>query len=158
MAAELLKSEGSIFLTHIPYKGTGPLTTDLIGGQIHLAFLSVTAAAPHVKAGRLKALGVSTTQRSQVLPEVPTLAESGLPGYSFDAWIALIGPAGLPRAQVHKLYQDVKATLAQKEVQEIMAAQGIAPVGSTPESAEPFFRSELAKHAELVRQSGAVKD
>ena len=158
LAAELLKSEGSIFLTHIPYKGTGPLTTDLIGGQIHLAFLSVTAAAPHVKAGRLKALGVSTTQRSQVLPEVPTLAESGLPGYSFDAWIALIGPAGLPRAQVHKLYQDVKATLAQKEVQEIMAAQGIAPVGSTPESAEPFFRSELAKHAELVRQSGAVKD
>lgn len=158
LAAELLKSEGSIFLTHIPYKGTGPLTTDLIGGQIHLAFLSVTAAAPHVKAGRLKALGVSTTQRSQVLPEVPTLAEAGLPGYSFDAWIALIGPAGLPKAQVQKLYQDVKATLAQKEVQDIMAAQGIAPVGSPPESAEPFFKAELAKHADLVRRSGAVKD
>ncbi|KRB40905.1 tripartite tricarboxylate transporter substrate binding protein [Acidovorax sp. Root70] len=158
LAAELLKSEGGIFLTHIPYKGTGPLTTDLIGGQIHLAFLSVTAAAPHVKAGRLKALGVSTTQRSQVLPEVPTLAEAGLPGYSFDAWIALIGPAGLPKAQVQKLYQDVKATLAQKEVQDIMAAQGIAPVGSPPESAEPFFKAELAKHADLVRRSGAVKD
>ncbi|SEA82112.1 MULTISPECIES: tripartite tricarboxylate transporter substrate binding protein [Acidovorax] len=158
LAAELLKSEGGIFLTHIPYRGTGPLTTDLIGGQIQLAFLSVTAAAPHVKAGKLRALGVSTTQRSTVLPDVPTLAESGLPNYSFDAWLALIGPAGLSKPLVQKLYQDVRTTLALKEVQDILAAQGIAPVDMSPEKTEPFFKTELAKHGALVQKAGAVKD
>lgn len=158
LAAELLKSEGSIFVTHIPYKGTGPLTTDLIGGQIHMAFLSVTAAAPHIKAGKLKALGVSTLQRSAVLPDVPTLAEAGLPHYSFDAWMALIGPAGLPPAQVQRYYQAMHATLATKEVQDALGAQGIALVGMAPEKTEPFFKTELAKHAALVKKAGAVKD
>ena len=158
LAAELLKSEGSSFVTHIPYKGTGPLTTDLIGGQIHMAFLSVTAAAPHIKAGKLKALGVSTQQRSAVLPDVPTLAEAGLPHYSFDAWMALIGPAGLPPALVQRYYQAVQTTLAAKDVQEVLGAQGIATVGMAPDKTEAFFKTELAKHAALVKKAGAVKD
>ena len=158
LAGELLKSEGGLFLTHIPYRGTGPLTTDLIGGQIQMAFLSVTAAAPHIKAGKLKAIGVSTAQRSQVLPLVPTLAESGLPHYSFDAWIALIGPAGLPRDQVAKLYQDTRQVLGTKEMQDMLLVQGMTPVAMPPEATAAFFKAELVKHGDLVKKSGASND
>lgn len=158
LAAELLMSEAGVDLKHIPYKGTGPLLSDLLGGQVELGFLSVTAAAPHVKAGKLRAYGVSTKERSAVLPDVPTLAESGLPGYSFDAWIAAIGPAGLPKPIVQKYYADFKTVLAQKEVQDALAAQGITIIAGTPEQAAPFFRTELEKHALLVRKSGATAD
>ena len=93
-----------------------------------------------------------------MLPDVPTLAEAGLPHYSFDAWMALIGPAGLPPAQVQRYYQAMHATLATKEVQDALGAQGIALVGMAPEKTEPFFKTELAKHAALVKKAGAVKD
>jgi tripartite-type tricarboxylate transporter receptor subunit TctC len=158
LAGELLKSEAGIDLKHIPYRGTGPLTADLLGGQVQLGFVSVTAAAPHIRAGVLRAIGASTRTRSDVLPNVPTLAEQGLPNYSFDAWIALIGPAGLPRPMVTRLYTDSKAVLATREVQETLAAQGIAIIGSTPDDAANFFQSELSKHAKLVKQSGATLD
>ena len=155
LAAVLFGAEAGVEIKHIPYKGTGPLTTDLLGGQVDMAFLSVTAAAPHVKAGKLRAIGISTKAPAPVLPGVPTLAASGLPNYSFDAWIAVIGPAGLPKPLVQKIYADVKAALATSEVQEALAAQGITPIGSTPEQAAPFFKTELDKHVGLVKKSGA---
>lgn len=158
LAAELLMSEGGVDVKHIPYKGTGPLAADLLGGQVELGFLSVTAAAPHIKAGKIRAYGVSTKQRSSVLPDVPPLAESGLPNYSFDAWIAAIGPAGLPKPIVQKYYTDLKTVLAQKDVQDALAAQGITVIASAPEQAVPFFKAELDKHAALVKKSGATAD
>lgn len=158
LAAELFGTEAGVDITHIPYKGTGPLVTDLLGGQVQMGFLSVTAAAPQVKAGKLRAIGTSTRQRSAVLPEVPTLAESGLPNYSFDAWLAVIGPADLPRPEVDKLYQDLKKVVATPEVQQALGAQGIATIMNTPEQAAGFFRTELDKHLALVRKSGATAD
>lgn len=158
LAAELFGTEAGVDITHIPYKGTGPLVTDLLGGQVQMGFLSVTAAAPHIKAGRLRAIGASTRQRSAVLPEVPTLAESGLPNYSFDAWLAVIGPADLPRPLVDKLYQDLKKVVATPEVQQALSAQGIATIMNTPEQAAGFFKTELDKHLALVKKSGATAD
>nr|WP_194724201.1 tripartite tricarboxylate transporter substrate binding protein [Noviherbaspirillum malthae] len=155
LAGELFKSEAGVDLRHIPYRGTGPLTNDLLGGQVQMGFVSVTAVAPHIKAGKLRAIAVSTSKRSTVLPDVPTVAEQGLPNYSFDAWIALIGPAGLPAATVNKLYGDTKTALGTKEVQDSLAAQGIMVIGSAPESAAQFFKTELEKHTRLVKQSGA---
>jgi tripartite-type tricarboxylate transporter receptor subunit TctC len=145
-------------IRHIPYKGTGPLTSDIVGGQVDMAFISVTAVAPHIRSGKLRAIGMSTKTRSPVLPDVPTLAESGLPNYGFDAWIALVGPAGLPAPMVQKYYTDTKTVLAQKDVQDALAQQGITVINSTPEQAAPFFRSEMEKHARLVKQSGATAE
>ena len=104
------------------------------------------------------AIGVSTPKRSAALPDVPPLAEVGLPNYSFDAWIALIGPAGLPKPLVDKLYADTKAALATKSVEETLAQQGIAVIGSDPETARKFFQTELDKHTQLVKRSGAKLD
>ena len=158
LAGEMFGNEAGVQIKHIPYRGTGPLTTDLLGGQVDMAFVSVTAVAPHIKAGKLRAIAMSTTTRTPLLPDVPTLAESGLPGYNFDAWIALIGPAHLPAAVVQKAYADLKTVLAGKDVQDTLAAQGIAVIGGTPEQALPFFRSELEKHLKLVKLSGASVD
>jgi tripartite-type tricarboxylate transporter receptor subunit TctC len=158
LAGVMFGNEAGVEIRHIPYKGTGPLTSDLVGGQVEMGFISVTAAAPHIKSGKLRAIGVSTKARAPVLPDVPTLAESGLPNYSFDAWIALVGPAGLPAPIVQKYYTDIKTVLAQKEVQDALAQQGITIINSTPEQAVPFFKSELEKHAMLVKQSGATAD
>lgn len=158
LAGEALKSEAEIDIKHVPYKGTGQLTTDLLGGQIQLAFLGVTGAAQHIKAGKLHAIGVSTKNRSSILPDVPTLAEQGLPNYNQEGWIAMIAPAGLPQPVVNKLYNETKALLATKEVQEAMANQGFTPVGSTPEATRQQFQQDVEKYAKLVKQSGATLD
>ncbi len=158
LAAELFGSEAGVDIQHIPYKGTGPMMNDLLGGQVQLGFLSVTAAVSQIKAGKLRAIGVSTKQRSAILPDVPTLAESGLPNYSFDAWIAAIGPAGMAPAQVQKYYNDFKAVVKHPDVQSAFAAQGVATVLNTPEQATAFFKTELDKHAVLVKKSGASLD
>lgn len=156
LAGVLLLSEAAIDITHVPYKGFAPMLSDLLGGQIQLAFAGVPSVAAHVRTGKLVALGISTPQRSAVLPDVPALAEAGLPGYSFDAWLALIGPAGLPAAVVERLHAAARTALATPEVQEVFAAQGLIAVGSAPDAAARFFRSELDKHAKLVKRSGAT--
>ena len=158
LAAEYFNSEAKVDVTHIPYKGTGTLTADLIGGQVQYAMLAVSAALPHVKAGKLRAIGVSSTSRSSALPDVPTLAESGLPGFSFDAWIAVIGPAGMPGNVVNDTYSKLKAVLATKEVQDAIHLQGMEIVGNTPAQFGPLLASELEKHGRLVKRSGATAD
>jgi tripartite-type tricarboxylate transporter receptor subunit TctC len=159
LAGEAFKTEaGGLNINHIPYKGTGQLTTDLIGGQIQLAFLGVTGVAQQIKAGKLRAIGVSTKERSAILPNVPTLAEQGLPNYNFEGWIALIGPAGLPAATVHKLSAEAKAVLSTKEVQDAMAFQGMKPVGSTPDATAQLFQTDMARYAKIVKESGAQID
>jgi tripartite-type tricarboxylate transporter receptor subunit TctC len=158
LASELMISETGIDMKHVPYRGTGPLVTDLIGGQVQLGFVSVSQVAPQVKAGTLRALAVSTTSRSAALPDVPTMAEAGVPAYSFDAWIALIGPAGLGQSVVDGYAAAVKSAMASPEAQAAIAGQGLMVVGKGPGEAPAFFRYELAKHQKLVKQSGATLD
>ena len=158
LAGELLISETGLDMKHVPYRGTGPLITDLIGGQVQLAFVSISQVGPQVKAGALRALAVSTPARSAALPDVPTMAEAGVPKYSFDAWIALVGPGSLPKAIVEADYAAVKVALASPEAQSALAAQGLTILNTGPELAPAFFQSEMTKHQKLVKQSGATLD
>ena len=158
LAGELLVSEAGIEMKHVPYRGTGALITDLIGGQVQLGFVSVSQVAPQVKAGALRALAVSTPTRSAALPDIPTLAEAGVPRYSFDAWIALIGPAGLPKNVVEAYSGAMKTALASPEAHNAIAGQGLMVLDTGPDAAPAFFQAELTKHQKLVKQSGATLD
>ena len=155
LAGVLFTSEAGVDIKHVPYKGLAQMTADLIGGQIQLGWGGVATVAPQVKAGKLRALAVTTTKRSSVLPDVPTLAESGLPNYRFEGWLALVGPAGLPQPIVDRLHAAVKSVLAQKDVQDALQAQGVTPEGTTPEAARRFLHAEMEKHDRLVKRSGA---
>lgn len=159
LAAEAFKTEaGGLDIKHVPYRGTGQLTTDLLGGQIQLAVLGVTGVAQHIKAGKLRAIGVTTKARSSIMPDVPTLAEQGLPNFNMEGWIALIAPAGVPRQTVAKLHAETKAALATKEVQDALAAQGMSPLGMAPEATAQLFQTEMARYARIVKDSGATID
>lgn len=158
LASELMISETGIDMKHVPYRGTGPLITDLVGGQVQLGFVSVSQVVPQVKAGTLRALAVSTTSRSAALPDVPTMAEAGVPAYSFDAWIALIGPPGLGKSIVDSYAAALKSAMASPEAQAAIAGQGLMLVDKGPNEAPGFFQSELVKHQKLVKQSGATLD
>ncbi|WP_460483585.1 Bug family tripartite tricarboxylate transporter substrate binding protein [Comamonas humi] len=158
LASELMISETGIDMKHVPYRGTGPLITDLVGGQVQLGFVSVSQVVPQVKAGTLRALAVSTTSRSAALPDVPTMAEAGVPAYSFDAWIALLGPPGLGKPIVDSYAAAIKSAMASPEAQAAIAGQGLMLVDKGPNEAPSFFQSELVKHQKLVKQSGATLD
>jgi tripartite-type tricarboxylate transporter receptor subunit TctC len=158
LAGVLLTSEAGIDLRHVPYKGTGPLTNDLVAGHVQLGFLSITAALPQVQAGTLKALAVSTKDRITSLPDVPTLAEEGLPNYDFDAWIAMIGPKDMPAELVDRLYTETKAALEDPAVAEYFAGHGVVIEGTDPATTAAFFEAELDKHGKLVATAGVPKE
>ena len=159
LAAELLRVEaGGFDVQHVPYNGSAQMSADLLRNQIQFGFLSVTVAAPLIRSGRLRALGVSTQARSAFLPGVPTLAEQGLARYSFDAWVALVAPGGMAPDLVARHHALVRSALDDKEVRAALARQGMTVIGNTPDQAAAFFASELARHTALVRQSGAVMD
>lgn len=156
LAAELLKSESGVDIKHIPYKGTGPMMTDLLGGQIQMAFTSAAVAAPHIKSGAIRPIGVTTKTRSVLLPDVPTFAEQGLKNYDFGGWIALIAPAGLPESVIGQRFNEVNTALGTPEVREWLKAQDFTVLASPPAQTLSFFQSELVKHTKLVKQSGAT--
>ncbi len=156
LAGVLLGSEGNVNIRHVPYKTIGQMITDVIAGHIDMAVFAAPAALPQLQAGKLRAIGVTTQARSGMLPTVPTLAESGLPNYNFGAWLALVGPAGMPKPVVDRLNSELKAALALKEVQEAFAKLDVLIIGSTSEFAAQFFQTELEKHLELVKRSGAT--
>ena len=158
LAGVLLTSEGKVDIKHVPYKATGQMISDVMGGQIDMVFLGAASAAPQIESGKLRAIGVTTTQRSSILPNVPTLAEQGLPNYNFDGWMALAGPAGLPRPVLDRLNAELKAALALKEVQETMVKMGVMTTTSSPEAAAQFFKTELDKHSQLAKRGGATLD
>jgi tripartite-type tricarboxylate transporter receptor subunit TctC len=151
LATELFGSMAGIKMNHIPYKGTGPALTDTIGGQTDVFFSSTATAMPHVQSGKLRALAVTTAKRIPALPNVPTVAESGLPGYEVVLWHGLIGPKGLPRPIVERVNSDVTKTLALKQTAEQLQSDGVAPAGGTPEQ----FLAQIRKEIEVWRKVAA---
>ena len=152
--AELFKTMAKIEMTHVPYKGTGPAVTDVIGGQIQLSFAPFPTVLPHMKSGRLRALAVTDDKRSPLLPEIPTVAESGLPGYAAASWFAVLAPAGTPRPIVTTINQDINRVFQQPEVRAAFAADGSVPVGGTPEDLARSIGAGMTKWGQLVRDLG----
>jgi tripartite-type tricarboxylate transporter receptor subunit TctC len=153
LGGEFLKLQAGIDVLHVPYNGTAPALRDLLGGQIQFMFAQASSALPHVQSGKLRALGVASPRRSGLLPDLPTIAEGGLPGFEAVSWYALLAPAGTPRDIVNKLQAEVARVLQLPEIREKLAAQGGEPVGNTPEQLNAMLRAESARYADIVKRA-----
>ena len=158
LATEALKSGFGIDLVHVPYKGTGQSVPALLGGQVSLLYSALPSIAGHVKDGKVKILAISTAQRSPQTPEVPTVAESGLPGYEFVAEIGLLVPAGTPRDVIDRLSAEVAKAVKQQDVIQRFSQLGIDAVGSSPEAYDALNKADYEKYARVVKASGAKID
>ena len=158
LGTEIIKSAGGVKMTHIPYKGASPAFTGLLGGEIGIYMSSIQPAIPMLKAGRVKALGVTSTKRIASLPNVPTIAESGLPGYEVTNWYGVLLPAGAPKDVLGKLHGELVKILKQKDVQQRFEGEGGDTAPDTPEHFAGFIKSEIVKWAKAVRDSGAKVD
>ncbi|AZG10734.1 tripartite tricarboxylate transporter substrate binding protein [Pigmentiphaga sp. H8] len=156
MATELFNLDAKVEATHVPYKGTPEALTDLMGGNVQYFFAPLGATLPLVNTGKVKALAVSTAARSPALPNTPTVAESGLPGFQYDFWYGLVAPAATPKPVIERLASDIQKALQSQDVKEKLAAQGAAPSSLTDTKFDQFLHSEIRKSAELVRISGAA--
>ena len=154
ISMELFKSLAGVDIVHIPYKGSAPAVTDLLGGQVQVMFDNVPNVLPHVKAGKLRALAVSGANRTALAPDVPTVAEAGMPGYELTVWFGLVAPAGTPREVVQKLNAESLRILAMPDVRERFRAQGVEPQGSTPEQFAQHIRLQMAKWSKVVHDAG----
>jgi tripartite-type tricarboxylate transporter receptor subunit TctC len=154
LATELINSMAKIKLSHVPYKGGAPGLIDLLAGQVQVMVTTISAIAPHGRAGRLRMLGITTAKRSSIMPEIPTLAEVGLPGYESIAWYGLVAPAGLPPAVLDKLSNEVIKGTRSKDMHEALIKQGAEPVGNGPREFAAFIKSETVKYAKLIRDAG----
>ena len=154
IAAELFRIQAGINMTHVPYKGAGPALTAVIAGEADLSFPSLGPALPQIKANRLRALAVTSNERSKLLPEVPTVAESGYPDYVFTSWVGILAPAGTPAPVVAALNAYIVKAMSSTAVIERLAADGTAVTVSSPEEFQTRIRSELARWAKVVKQSG----
>jgi tripartite-type tricarboxylate transporter receptor subunit TctC len=143
-------------LNHVPYKGSGPAMQDLLGAQVGVSFAGVPNVLSHVKSGRLKALGVTTAQRWSELPEVPTLAEAGVPGYEATVWLSISGPAGMPADIVQRLNAEVAKALRDPELQSSFRAAGVEPISMSPQELLTYTRAEYEKWGRVVRETGAT--
>lgn len=158
LAAELFKSMANVQIDHVPYKGNTTAFSDLVSGQVVMSFPTIPSALPLVKAGRLRALAVTSRERSRIVPDVPTIAASGLPGYEASSWYAALAPAGTPASIVNRLHQAMAKALEQADVRETLVTQGLDPVGNTPAQFSQVLRNEMDKWAQVVRASGARID
>ena len=154
IAGEMLKSLGGIDIVHVPYRSNPQAVTDILGGQIALFFADISTTLPQVKAGKVKGFAVSTAQRSKLAPELPTMAEAGVPGYDLAAWFAAFAPAGTPKPVVDKLRDALVAAVSDKAVQERLLAAGIEPESSTSEALKAFVGTEIKKWADIVKAAG----
>lgn len=158
MAAELFKSVANVDIAHVPYKGGGPAMIDTISGQVDLCFPVLSAAAPHVKVGKLNAIGVTGPKRSPLMPDVPTLAEAGLPGYSFETWFIVFAPAGTPKPVIDKLNAALAQALNGPVLKEKMIKEGFDPEPSTPIQAQAKLTKELASWSKLIKERGITAE
>ena len=157
LAGEMLRSLARVEMTHVPYKGAGPAMPDLIAGQVQLSFVTYTAAGPHIKTGRLRALGVTTAKRSPTLPDLPAIAET-VPGYDSAVWYGFAAPAGTPADIVAKLNTEVLRVLATPDFRNRITLEAVAPIGTSPEEFGTFIKSEIVRWAKVVKDSGAKVD
>lgn len=154
LAAEQFMQMTKTKMNHVPYKGSGQAITDLISGQVNLNFESVPSSIQHVKAGKLKALGITSPKRSALLPDVPTIAESGLPGYKIEQWFAVMGPAGMPKEVVQKLNKEINSILQSPDIAAQVSKQGGDVIGGSPEEFAQFLKADTVEWAKLIKDAG----
>ena len=154
MAAELFKRAAKVDMTVVPYKGAAQAVNDLLGGQVSLAFEAAIVELPHVQAGKLRALAVTSSRRSSLLPELPTIAEAGLPGYETVNWYGFLAPAGTPRPVIDRLHRDIVRTLNDPAVKQKLASLGAEVIGNTPQEFADNIRTELERWRTVVKDSG----
>lgn len=158
LATEMLKLMTKADMTHVPYKGLGPALTDLMGGRLHVIISTMASALPHMKAGKLRPLAVTTATRSSFFPDVPTMDEAGVKGYEFSTWYGLLVPAGTPAAVVERLNAQTRKALSSAAVKEQFAAQGLEPTPSTVQEFAAYLKNEVAKWARVIKASGAANE
>ena len=158
LGTEIIKGAGKVKMTHIPYKGAVPAFTGLLGGEIAVYLSSIQPAIPMIKAGRVRALGVTGAERIRTLPDVPTISESGLPGYEVTNWYGVMAPAGVPKDLIGRIHGDVVKALKHPDVQQRFEAEGGDPTPNTPEQFAAFIKNEIAKWSKAVKESGAKVD
>jgi tripartite-type tricarboxylate transporter receptor subunit TctC len=154
LSMELFRIMSGITLTHIPYKGTGPATVDLVAGQVQLSMPNVLTALPQIKGGKLRALGVTSAKRASGLPDIPAIAEAGVPGYEAIQWYGLLAPAGTSRDVVNKLQSETAKILVLQEVKERLAADGADAVGNRPQEFAAYIKAEIDKWSKVVKAGG----
>ena len=154
LAGELFKLRTGTEMVHVPYKGGGPAVADLLGGQVPMLFVSIPAVLPYIKAGRLRALGVTTLKRTASAPEIRTIAEAGFPDYDVPSWLGALGPAKTPPSIITRLHQEFVKALQAPEVKDVLFAQGADAVGNTPAEFDAIIKMELKKWAKLVHDAG----
>ncbi len=158
LAAEMFKDMTNTFALHVPYRGGGPALTDTLAGQVDFSFPSLAAALPHIKSGRLRALGVTTEKRSNLLPDTPSINEAGVPGYDFTSWFAVLAPAGTPQEIVLKLNAAINQVTAAPAMVERFAREGLEVFATTPEGAGEFIMRETTRYARLIKERGITAD
>jgi tripartite-type tricarboxylate transporter receptor subunit TctC len=158
LAGELLKIEARLDLTHVPFRGTGPALQNVIGGHVPMAFNPPSPLIPHIQSGAIRPLAITTLQRTAVLPEVPTIAESGFPGFEATTWHALVAPAGTPKEVVATLHRALAATVNDPAARKALTDLGIDIVGGTPEELRAYIKSEIPKWAKVVKAAGVKVD
>ena len=158
LSAELLKTSAGINMIHVPYKGSAPALTDIVAGQVSVMFDNLPSVLPFIKSGRLKPLAVSSAARSRALPEVPTVAESALPGFDVTVWFAVLAPAATPREIVNRLNAEVVKAIKTQDMRERLAQQGAEAIGNTPEDFAAIIKRDLAKWAKVVKDANIILD
>lgn len=152
LAAELFIAMARVKMTHVPYKGGGPAMTGVLAGEVQLLFPTMQSAMPLVKGGRLRPLAISTAKRSPAVPEVPTVAESGVPGYDATGWYGMLAPAGTPQAAIDRLHAEVVKILTQPDIRQRLASEGAVAVGNRPQEFDKFIRDEIGKWSKIIRE------
>jgi tripartite-type tricarboxylate transporter receptor subunit TctC len=158
LAGEMFNMLAGVKLVHVPYKGTGPSVTDLVAGRVQVMFVGLPSIIQHVKAGRLRLLAVAEPKRSPLMPEMPTVAEAGLPGYESSAWFGFFGPAGVTRELRARIAGEIAKVTQTKDLQDRMLGLGAVPLSSTPQQFDAYFREEVARYSKLIKDAGVTLD
>jgi tripartite-type tricarboxylate transporter receptor subunit TctC len=154
LAMALFANMAGVDIVHVPYKGGAPAVTDLVAGRLSLMMANLTTAQPHIRAGRLRGIGIGTKSRSRLFPELPTLSESGVPGYEANNWNGIVVPAGTPRAVIERLHREISAALKDPAIAQRMTGAGLDPIGDTPQQFARYLKAEAAKWGALVKSAG----